>query len=186
MAEETVDERLKREVGDTGRRSRVTEDRDAQERAVTQDRTLSEDDRLQMFRQQLFNDALPDLPKIPGYHVCWLTTANPRDPIHRRIMLGYEPVKASEIPGFEYTSLKTGEWEGCIGVNEMVAFKLPESLYQAFMKEAHHDAPAREAAGLVHQLDVLKEQADRDKGQIIEGDGIEELRKSPPKGVFSD
>jgi hypothetical protein len=40
--------------------------RQAQDRRTTQDRVLSEDDRLEVFRMQLFNDALPDIPDIPG------------------------------------------------------------------------------------------------------------------------
>lgn len=116
-------------------------DRHDDERAVTGDRVLNDDERLDEFRQTMFQSALPDLPPIEGYHVCWLTTENPRDPIHGRMRLGYEPIKDADIPGWEHTSLKTGEYAGCIGVNEMVAFKLPLHLYEAYMKEAHHTQP---------------------------------------------
>jgi hypothetical protein len=78
-----VDERLKKELG-ASRRSRAMDDR-----SVTERREVSEDDRLRMFQNQLFNDALPDLPEIPGYHVCWLATTNPRDSIHRRMQLPF-------------------------------------------------------------------------------------------------
>lgn len=88
------DDRLKKEP-DVGRQGRELVDRQ-----VAENREVSEDDRLEMFRAQLFNDALPDLPEMPGYHVCWLTTTNPRDPIHRRIQLGYEPIKAAEVPAW--------------------------------------------------------------------------------------
>jgi hypothetical protein len=125
----STDERLKKELG-VGRQSREMEDRQ-----VTENREVTEDDRLEMFRAQLFNDALPDLPDMPGYHVCWLTTTNPRDPIHRRIQLGYEPIKASDVPGMEFASVKTGEYAGLIGVNEMLAFKLPETLYQGLCRK---------------------------------------------------
>ena len=57
-----MDERLKKELG-AGRGSRAMSDR-----AVTERRDISDDDRLQMFQQALFNDALPDLPNLPGYH----------------------------------------------------------------------------------------------------------------------
>jgi hypothetical protein len=175
-----VDERLKKEL-DAGRRSRAMSDR-----AVTERRDVSDDDRLRMFQQQLFNDALPDLPEIPGYHVCWLTTTNPRDSIHRRIQLGYEPVKAEEVPGMEYATLKTGEWQGFLGVNEMLAFKLPLSLYEKFMQEAHHDAPAREEGKLADTADFLREQAERSGSAMMEGDGLSELRRgNPARGIFS-
>jgi hypothetical protein len=139
-----------------------------------------------MFRNQLFNDALPDLPNIPGFHVCWLTTTNPRDPIHRRMQLGYEPVKPEEVPGMEYASVKTGEWVGFIGVNEMLAFKLPESLYERFMQEAHHDAPLREENKLAEVADMMRDQAERAGSTMYEGDGLSEMRDhAPRRGIFS-
>lgn len=162
------------------------ETRAIEDRPVTERREVSEDDRLEMFRNQLFNDALPDLPDIPGYHVCWLTTTNPRDPIHRRMQLGYEPVKPEEVPGMEYASMKTGDWVGFIGVNEMLAFKLPTSLYQKFMQEAHHNAPLREETKLDEAAQVMREQAERAGARLIEGDGMEDLRSNASlKGIFT-
>lgn len=160
--------------------------RRSEDRSVTENRVLSEADRLEMFRQQMFNDALPDLPQLEGYHVCWLTTTNPRDSIHRRMQLGYEPVRADEVPGMAYASLKTGEYAGMIGVNEMVAFKLPMSLYQAFMREAHHDAPNREEQKLAEVADMIRDQAERHGAKLIEGDGNEDVRRnsSVPAPVF--
>jgi len=176
-----MDERLKKELG-AGRGSRAMSDR-----AVTERRDISDDDRLQMFQQALFNDALPDLPNLPGYHLCWLTTTNTRDPIHRRMQLGYEPVKPEEVPGMQYATLKTGEWSGFIAVNEMLAFKLPMSLYQRFMQEAHHDAPLREEQSLADQSDAIREQLMRSGSTVTEGDGLSELRQSnPARGVFTD
>jgi len=174
-----TDERLKKELG-VGRQSREMEDRQ-----VTENREVTDDDRLEMFRAQLFNDALPDLPNIPGYHMCWLTTTNPRDPIHRRIQLGYEPIKASEVPGMEFASVKTGEWAGMIGVNEMIAFKLPEALYQRFMQEAHHDAPLREENKLAETAEIMRQQAEGSGSTLFEGDGLIEMRDSNPRiGLF--
>jgi hypothetical protein len=166
------DERLKR----TADPARVS--RDMQDRKVQENREVSDDERVEMFRQQLFQSALPDLPKIDGYHTCWLTTANPRDSIQSRIRLGYEPITAADAPGWEYTTLKTGEYAGLIGVNEMVAFKLPMRLYQAFMQEAHFHAPNREAEKLTAMTDTLRDQAERMGGQLIEGDGYQALRDS--------
>lgn len=186
-----ADDRLKKELS-VDRRPRaatdrkVTEDRGMDDRSVTQDRAISDDDRLAMFRQQLFNDALPDLPTIPGWHLCWLTTTNSRDAIQRRTMLGYEPVRPSEVPGFEYATLTTGEWQGHIAVNEMLAYKLPISLYERYMQEAHHDAPAREEDKLAEVATMLRQQADRDGTHLDVGDGIEELGKNPARGVFDD
>lgn len=185
MTQGTEDNRLKRteDFDVVGRR----ETRGASDRRVTENREISEDDRLEMFRNQLFNDALPDLPEIPGYHLCWLTTTNPRDPIHRRMQLGYEAVKPEEVPGMEYASVKTGEWTGFIGVNEMLAFKLPQSLYEKFMQEAHHNAPLREEDKLAEVADMMREQAARAGASLIEGDGMQEMRGDhhPRSGIFS-
>ena len=175
----STDERLKKELG-VGRQSRDMEDRQ-----VTENREVTDDDRLEMFRAQLFNDALPDLPNIPGFHMCWLTTTNPRDPIHRRSQLGYEPIKASEVPGMEFASIKTGEWAGMIGVNEMIAFKLPETLYQRFMQEAHHDAPLREENKLAETAEIMRQQAEGSGSTLFEGDGMMEMREHNPRiGLF--
>ncbi len=131
-------------------------DRHMQDRAVTQNRELSDDEREAEFRQQYFQSALPDIPKIEGYHVCWLTTENPRDPIHARVRLGYEPIKTHEIPGWEHSAIKTGEWEGCIGVNEMIAFKLPLELYERYMRINHHEQPLGEEEKLSSQLRAME------------------------------
>jgi hypothetical protein len=171
----STDERLKKELG-VGRQLREMEDRQ-----VTENREVTDDDRLEMFRAQLFNDALPDLPDMPGYHMCWLTTTNPRDPIHRRIQLGYEPIKATDVPGMEFASVKTGEWAGLIGVNEMIAFKLPETLYQRFMQEAHHDAPLREENKLAETAEIMRQQAEGSGSTLFEGDGLMEMRDNNPR-----
>lgn len=160
-----TDERLKKTAGDS-RTNRVLQDR-----AVTESRELSEDERVAMFRQQFFQSSLPDLPAIPGWHTCWLTTTNPRDSIQMRIRLGYEPVKADDVPGWEYATLKTGDWQGFIGVNEMLAFKLPLSLYEKYMREAHHDAPLREEEKLTDTAEFLEQQAKSSKSRITVGDG---------------
>jgi hypothetical protein len=183
MTNGTEDARLKKDFDVVGRRD---DTRRAQERTVTESREMSEDDRLEMFRNQLFNDALPDLPEIPGYHMCWLTTSNTRDPIYRRMQLGYEPVKAEEIPGMAHASIKTGEYAGMVGINEMIAFKLPMSLYQKFMQEAHHAAPLREEEKLAEVADSIRANAERAGGKVYEDDGMEDLRSAPPRrGVFS-
>lgn len=166
------DERLKKSAGDN-RANRAMADR-----AITQDRTLSEDERVEMFRQQFFQSALPDLPKLDGWHTCWLTTTNPRDSIQTRMRLGYEPVKPEDVPGWEYATIKTGDWQGFIGVNEMLAFKLPIGLYERFMQEAHNDAPMREEEKLTDTVDFLEQQASAAGGRVVKGDGMADIGKS--------
>lgn len=165
-----TDERTKKNE-DSGRASRAFSDR-----PVTEKREISEQDRLDMFRQSLFQSALPDLPEIPGYHVCWLTTTNPRDSIHSRRSLGYVPVEPEEVPGWEYASHKTGEYAGMIGVNEMVAFKLPLRLYEIYMREAHHERPLAEQQKLADTADFIRAQAKQMGADVYEGDGFSSMR----------
>lgn len=168
------DTRLKKDIKPVEREDRAIEDR-----SVTQNREISDDDRLELYRSQFFQHALPDLPEIPGYHVCWLTTTNPRDSIHMRMRLGYEPVRPADVPGYDSYTMKTGEWAGFIGVNEMLAFKLPLPLYERYMNEAHVYAPHREAQKITSVIDDMNASAQQMGGQITEDEGYQELRQSP-------
>lgn len=170
------------------RRSRNSDDR-----TVTQNRVLTDAERLAEFRKSFYQSVLPDLPNIPGYHVCWLTTSNPRDPIHARIRLGYEIIVADDIPGWKYSQIKSGEYEGAIGVNEMIAAKLPLELYEAYMYEAHHVQPLAEEQKLsTEQIDELIETAARvaksgDEGIRIDREqGNKGLGKDRDVGSFED
>lgn len=161
-------------------------------RAITEDRVLSDEERVDLFRRSLFQSSLPDLQKIPGYHVFWATTTNSRDPIHGRLRWGYEFIRAEDIPGWESMSIRTGDYAGCIGINEMVAMKLPLHLYEAYMRESHHDAPMREEETIYSTLMGAGEQAaqaakrgGRMKGPMIEP-GMEELGQAREPPVFSE
>jgi len=156
------------------------------------ERVISDKERLDEFRKSFFQSVLPDLPPIPGYHVCWLTTTNPRDSIPGRMRLGYEPVKKEDIPGWDTATLKTGDYAGCIGVNEMIAFKLPMSLYEAYMREAHHTQPMLEEQKLSSVLDVIREEAARAAKSGSRGikfeleDGMSELGQDLDPGSFAE
>lgn len=163
-------------------------DRRMEDRSVTQDRELSDDERVAEFRQQYFQSALPDLPRIPHYHVCWLTTENPRDPIHSRMRLGYEPIRESDIPGWEHASIKTGEWVGCIGVNEMIAFKLPLELYESYMRINHHEAPLAEEEKLsaaIRAMEAEMNQASKGGVELELEDGTAALGVAPEPPPFA-
>jgi hypothetical protein len=68
----------------------------------------------------------------------------------------------------------------------MLAFKLPMNLYLAFMQEAHHEAPAREAERLNYDAQRLVEQGRGDGLPIEMEDGMAELGSNQPaRGVFS-
>lgn len=167
-----TDGRLKKELS-VSRQSRQTEDR-----RTTHDREISEDERLEMFRMQLYNDALPNIPDIPGYHVCWLTTTNKGDTIQHRTRLGYELVRAGDVPGMELITLKTGEYAGCVAVNEMIAAKLPLTLYHRYMQEAHHDAPMREES-------KMADASAQAGGLPVEDNEGGAYVKPPARGIFA-
>lgn len=118
----------------------------------------TDEQRLDMFRLQMFQNSLPQLPPLPGFHVCWLTTTNPRDTIRMRMTLGYKLLQASDFPGWDQHGMPGGEFAGAISVNEMVAAALPIRLYQMYMKEAHHDAPLREEGKLRQDLQSIAAQ----------------------------
>ena len=171
--------RIKRDLDDR------LEDRVAE---VKKRATANEDDvlrreRIDAFRDKWQNSALPDLPKdaIPGFHLCWLSTTNQYDSIDKRLALGYEPVKASELgKGFESLGkMSSGKFEGCVSCNEMVLFKIPEEIYQEVMRMLHLEDP------LEHQRNItasVRSNSQEGKGgrSILEG-GILEMEKETAK-----
>jgi len=169
---------------------RDLDDRLADRVQETKERIAAEDpdnkskrERAEAFRDKWQNSALPDLPAgiIPGFHLCWLSTTNNYDSIDKRVALGYEPVKASELgKGFEgLGKMSSGKFEGCVSCNEMVLFKLPEEIYQEVMRMMHLEDP------LDHQRNItaaVRNTAQEGKGgrSILEG-GVLEMEKEAAK-----
>ncbi len=160
---------------------RVAGERDYEDRETTMDRELSDDERLELFRDSLFQSVLPDLPSMPGYHVCWLTTSNGRDTITRRKQLGYELLRHEDVPGWVGGG-QGGEFAGCIMVNEMVAARIKLSLYNRFMRVVHDELPRGEEEKLRAQIERVRE-----KGMLVEeGDGtaVEIATRAEPMPDF--
>lgn len=163
------------------------------DRAITEDRELSDAERVDMLKRSLFQSNLPDLPKKPGYHRIWLTTTNPRDPVHGRIRLGYRLLKSDDVPEFLDLATKGGNYDGCIMVNEMVAAEIPIHLYEAFMRECHYDSPMQQEESIYNEAMATGEAAaqaarrgGRMKAPIVE-QGVEDMGsmdREPP--TFSD
>jgi|307.fasta_scaffold133057_2 hypothetical protein len=149
---------MARKLNDARLGSKARRDRRLDATRAEDSRELDDQERLAQFRMSLYQSILPNLPKIKGYHVIWLTTNNQADSIPARMRMGYEPIKASEVPGFESLSIKTGEYQGLIGVNEMLAFKLPLHLFEMYMTEAHHTRPMEEEQKLSDVIDAVQEQ----------------------------
>jgi len=171
--------RIKRDLDDR-LQDRVNE---VKERTTANADDVERRERLEAFRDKWANSALPELPRdaIPGFHLCWLSTTNQYDSIDKRLALGYEPVKASELGnGFESLGkMSSGKFEGCISCNEMILFKIPEEVYQEVMKMLHLEDP------LEHQRNItaaLRGNSQESKGgrSILEG-GILEMEKEASK-----
>lgn len=176
----TADDRLRREP------DAAHADRAMQDRSHTENRVLNDDERLDVFRTSFTQAALPDLPRLDGWHVCWLSTTNPKDPIHFRLRIGYELIRSTDVPGYETMRVQDGQaFAGHIMVGEMIAARLPMSLYQKYMREAHHDAPREEEERLRSALDTIREHATSVGSQLLEGDGLRELA-SPRAAPFSN
>ena len=169
---------------------RDLEDRLSDRVQETKERIAAEDpnnkskrERAEAFRDKWQNSALPDLPAgiIPGFHLCWLSTTNNYDSIDKRVALGYEPVKASELgKGFEgLGKMSSGKFEGCVSCNEMVLFKLPEEIYQEVMRMMHLEDPLEHQRNITAQV---RSSAQEGKGgrSILEG-GILEMDKEAAK-----
>lgn len=149
-------------------------------------RELTDSERLDALRQQTFQTHLPNIPEIDGYHVCWLTTTNDKDPIYGRLRLGYELIRGEEIPGFEHCSLKTGDYAGFIGVNEMLAAKLPLHLYQEYMTELHYRQPLQEEEKLTEAVRAAQAQAAEinDRALLMTESGHASLGQAPGQPDF--
>jgi hypothetical protein len=127
------------------------------DRRTTENRETSDQLRLEERHAMLrdVNTLLPVPPEMPGYHHCWLTTTNNKDPLEQRFRLGYELVKPSEVPGFCLSSQKSGEaTSDRIMVNEMVLAKIDFHLWESDMKHLHHDLPLEQLNALKNKVQI--------------------------------
>jgi hypothetical protein len=178
------DDRLKKDLTAGGRESRATQD---SRRSAATNELATEQERRRMFRNEWIQESLPKPPDIPGYHLCWLSTTNSYDPIHKRIRMGYEPVMIEEVPGFENYKVKAGEMTGFVACNEMVLYKMPDDVYQSIMAELHHYAPQEDADSIRHNIESQSQQRDSNGKRLgqVEGEGIDLLDLTMPVPVFT-
>ena len=159
---------------ETHAREDATDDREQERHDLMEVRTdLSDDERVELFRDSIMQSVLPDLPTMPGYHNVWLSTSNARDPVARRLMMGYELIRVADLPrDWQGASLKTGEYAGCVGINEMIAARIPDRLYKRYMYEAHERQPLEEEEKLKAAVQGIKNDAARRGMHVVEeGDG---------------
>lgn len=174
------DDRLKRS-DDGGRENRSTADTERTDKDGT---AFSKSERISNFRDEWSANALPTPPSLEGYHLAWLSTTNAYDPIHKRMRMGYEPVKAEEVPGFEVYKMRSGEFEGFVACNEMLLFKIPRALYQEMMSFFHHEKPLEEEQMLKNN-DALQDAQARPVIASPDDDGFKSLGKPKSAPVFN-
>lgn len=160
------------------------ESRQMGDRLVAERREMTDDDRMEAYKMGLYQEILPNLPALPGYHVMWHTTTNPRDSVERRQMLGYELIKPDEVPGMiKAPTLKQGDYAGVIGMREMVAMKIPLNLYQRYMRHSHHDAPNALTAEIMAQINERDDELRGQGSRLQRSKGLqrmeEETRRRP-------
>ena len=178
-----MDARLKKTLNAGGRESRSSQDLS---RAAPEEAFISKQERRKMWSDEWTQSALPKVPDIPGWHLCWLSTTNGYDSIDKRMRLGYVPVRADELPGFDNYRVKAGEDVGFIACNEMRLYKLPMEVYQEVMTQMHHEAPMEEADKVQIQISQLQGNRDSSGKSLgsVEGEGFGNLNRNVQTPVF--
>jgi len=178
-----MDSRLKKTLNAGGRESRSSQD---SSRAAPEEAFISKQERRKMWSDEWTQSALPKVPEIPGWHLCWLSTTNGYDSIDKRMRLGYVPVRADELPGFDNYRVKAGEDVGFIACNEMRLYKLPMEVYQEVMTQMHHDAPNEESDKVQVQVEQLQGNRDSSGKSLgsVEGEGFGNLNRNVQAPVF--
>lgn len=175
-----MESRIKKSLNAGGRFDRASEDMDRQS---VEEKFISTQERRRMWSEEWTQSALPKTPNIDGWHLCWLSTTNNYDSIDKRMRLGYVPVKAEEIPGFDEYRVKAGEHVGFVSCNEMLLFKLPMDIYQEVMAYQHHERPREEAEKVKVQMENLQGQRDSNGRPLlsVEGEGFGSIEQQPSR-----
>ena len=173
-----MESRLKKSLNAGGRLDRANED---VSRQAPENKFISTQERRRMWSEEWTQSALPKLPNMDGWHLCWLSTTNSYDSIDKRMRLGYVPVRSDELPGYEDYRVKSGEHIGYISCNEMLLFKLPMDIYQEVMLYQHHEKPREEAEKIRVQVENLQGQRDSHGKSLVsvEGEGIGSIEQQP-------
>ena len=172
-----MESRLKKSLVAGGRHTRASEDHS---RLPAEESFASTQDIDQMWSDEWTQSALPKVPDIPGFHLCWLSTTNSYDTIDKRIRLGYTPVLADELPGYENYRVKAGEHVGHIACNEMLLFKIPMDLYQRVMTHFHYQKPMEATQAIMERMEELQQGVDSSGHRLLktEGEGFGNVAKS--------
>lgn len=170
------DDRLKKSSGVETRAPRDMADSD---RTTNDGGSLTAEERRKLLRKEWVQEVLPTIAAPAGWHYCWLSTTNSTDPIHKRIQMGYAPVKASEVPGFNQSQYRAsgGDFDGCIACNEMLLFKIEEQRYQDLMTIFHSDMPAEQEQSIREKIAGVQEY-DSSGRNLVSSEGFDRLGRT--------
>lgn len=174
---------------------RVVKQTDFSQTEMRKDRAASDGERvadaslaskIAALRAGWSDNILPDIDGDPAYHYCWLSTTNQSDPIYRRLRIGYELVKHDELKYLgEQNRVQSGEFAGCVSINELILAKIPLELYQEIMFINHHEKPMQEEDLLRANMDSDEEDSNgRRLGEAF-GDGIANLGRRVSRPRFN-
>ena len=166
-----MDSRIKKSLNAGGRQDRANGEASHQ---APEEKFISAQERRKMWSEEMTQSALPKLPNMDGWHLCWLSTTNSYDSIDKRMRLGYVPVKSDELPGYEDYRVKSGEHVGYISCNEMLLFKLPMDVFQEVMLYQHHEKPREEAEKIRVQVENLQGQRNSNGRTLVAVERSEE------------
>lgn len=164
-----------------GNRSQADENRQN-----TDGTALTLEERKALLRNEWTADILPQINGEPGYHYCWLSTTNSSDPIYRRLQMGYELVPYDQMKQLGVQNVcQSGEFAGCVAVNEMLLARIHEELFQEIMLINHYERPLGEEELLKANAVLPDEDSNGAKiGQSF-GDGINNLgRRTNRRPIF--
>ena len=138
-------------------RDNTRTDRADDDRAITEDGELSDEEALSLLETQWLSTRLPDPPQKQGFHRIWLSQTNQYTSIAFFERLGYRPVRPSDWPGHDALGLKSGQISpNLINVNEMVLYEISDAKYQLYMRHMHHRIPFREEDKIRAIIDDLR------------------------------
>lgn len=143
---------------------------------------LSQSDREAMLRNDAMQNLLPTPPKKPGTHFFYASMNSPQHVSWYRRM-GYRPVRVDDpsMKGWIEDAMKTatGEYSGCVTINEMLLMEISDADYQKYMRIVHHERPLEEQGMVRNSLDSAKDSVARESGGLTEarevGTGLQSM-----------
>lgn len=150
---------------------------------------LTQEEREQMLRDEAMQNQLPNPPKKAGVHYFWASMENRFTPVSWYKRLGYKVVPYDSMKGWADANMRqaSGDYAGCITVNEMLLMECSESSYQRFMTINHHEKPNQEQQRARQSIDAAKDLGGEDssgRALVTEvGKGFETMDRKIVKRV---